>query len=1041
MVEVGDAALVRAEPRDAQGNPLFDAKVTWRSLDPALVSVTVTEMSTYVTGLAPGIGRVAAQAGTISDTVTVWVPPPITATVLNVHLDTLETLGDSLVVRVFSQSDAGPRFGQYTVVTRNHTVAVVLDDPRPVTIVAVDPGTTWIVVTERHGTGDSLQVIVHQRPVSVTLPSDPITGYLGRTVQITAVAKDLRDNPIAGAEIAWRSTDPAVATVSSSGVVTFVGTGTGSIIASSPAGPADTGTVITRGPPPLVLGTASGATVVHTGTGLLSDTCWVEGASDALEPWVYLTVADTTVARAPDSVGYAGAGGTFRVVGRQPGTTLLIASAPQMAPDTAWITVSTASVSLVDWTFRDADVRGLPLGANADVAVRLQDSLGSFRNPAESVIVTLGSSDTSILTLPYREARIGPLDQGTGLFAVISHDTGFALVAATAPGFQPDTVRYQVTALPALLFQPGAVQTIGAGQMRDTQSPAGVTTTAGFERIGTAVPVTFARRNAGVASFPDTVTIPANSTGAPLFYHALVPGTDTIIATASGYDPDTLMLVVSTPHFILPDTVTGTVAAAWSNLRVGDSLNTIHATDAAVEVIATPADPTIALPSSTTIPSQFSWWWSLPFIPVDTGRTSVTVRDAAGGYTPKVITLAIVLDSTLRITGPGTGASTALAPRQRYPSGAFGVQGPGGHLVTLHPTDPGVLRVTDSLTLAGATPLSVAAGDVAGTSRIVAEAHGFVPDTSVLLTVAPGKLALEAPASGLVGGTGYTVAVTALSPEGFAFALDTTATFALVPLDAGLVVPAEARITTGDASSIPQALSFSASGTLRLAVEDHRPVPVPYAGDTVTITVAAPSLRLQPYPYPVVGVGQRLLAALERPWPVTAGALTVSVTSRTQRTASPATRTIPAGATSVEYGIEGRSVGPDTLIVSAPGHVPDTVAIWVSEGTVTVRDYPGTLRTGDSVRVVLEARDSAGGQHAVVGATTFAILGDGGLVFSDGQRSISSVIVPAGLGVTPPFWVKAVGPTGTARVRFYNLAYVEQVFTTNVAAAAGTSPP
>jgi hypothetical protein len=267
------------------------------------------------------------------------------------------------------------------------------------------------------------------------------------------------------------------------------------------------------------------------------------------------------------------------------------------------------------------------------------------------------------------------------------------------------------------------------------------------------------------------------------------------------------------------------------------------------------------------------------------------------------------------------------------------------------------------------------------------------------------------------------------------------ATFTLVALDAGLVVPTEARIMAGAASSVPQTLSFSAPGTLRLAVEDHRPVPVPYAGDTVTITVAAPSLRLQPYPYPVVGVGQRLLAAIERPWPVTAGALTASVVSRTQRTVSPATRTIPAGATSVEYGIEGRSAGPDTLIVSAPGHVPDTVAIWVSEGTVTVPDYPGSLRVGDSVRVVLEVRDSSGSQHAVVSATTFSILGDGGLAFSDGQRSISSVTVPAGLGVTPPFWVKAVGPAGTARVRFYNLAYVERIFTTSVVTSAGPPPP
>jgi hypothetical protein len=352
-----------------------------------------------------------------------------------------------------------------------------------------------------------------------------------------------------------------------------------------------------------------------------------------------------------------------------------------------------------------------------------------------------------------------------------------------------------------------------------------------------------------------------------------------------------------------------------------------------------------------------------------------------------------------------------------------------------------VLRVTDSVTLGGAMPVTVAAGDVAGTARIVATAQGFVSDTSGAITVAPGTLVLDAPAYGLVGGAGYAVSVTALSPEGFAFPFDTAATFTLVPLDGGLEVPADARIDAGGATAGPLPLTLTAAGTLRLAVEDRRPVPVRYAPDTVTITASAPRLQLRTYPYPVVGVGQRLLGVIERPYPLAAGAVSVSIASRTQRTISAATRTIPPGAQSVEYAIDGRSAGPDTLVVSAPGHLPDTVAIWVSDGTVTLRDFPSSIRLGDSVGVILEARDSAGGAHAVVQNTTFSILSEGGLAFSDGQRAISTVTVPAGLGVTPRFWVRAVGPTGSARVRFYHLQYVDRVFGMTVVTGAGTSPP
>jgi hypothetical protein len=1036
-IEVGDAALVRAEPRDAQGNPLFDVRVAWRPLDAALASVTVNGPFVSVTALAPGITGVEAKAGTVADTVTVSIPPPITATTLSVHLDTLETLGDSLVVEAISQSDAGPRLGRYTAVTRDHTVAVVLDDPHPLTIVAVDPGATWIVVTEQRGTRDSLRVVVRQRPASVAFPSTPIAGYLGRTAQLSAVVRDGRGNPITGAEVMYGSTDAKVATVTQAGVVGFVGVGTGAVIATSPEGPADTAAVTTLGPPPLSL--AGGA--IHTGTGLLSEPRWIENPYDAVDPWVRLTLTDTSVADVPDSVRYVGEAGTFRVIGRRAGTALLIASATLMTPDTVPVTVSTARVSLVDWTFPAADPRDLPSGVKADLAIRLQDSLGTFRDAADSVTAVLASSDTTVVSLPYTAYAVRPLDQGIPLFPAVAGDTGLATVVATAPGFLPDTVRYRVTPLPGLLFQSGGLQTIGAGQMRSTESPSVITTTAGFERVDTEVPITFARRNAGVASFPAAVTIPVNATGAAVPYVGLTPGTDTILATAPGYAPDTLVLVVTTPHFALPDTVTGTIASAWTVIHIADSLGTIHATTDEVTVTATPADPTVALPSSTTIPSQWSWLWSLPFLTVDTGSTSVSVEAGADGYAPAAITLAVVLDTTLRLTGPGAGATTLLAPRQRYPTGAFGVQGPEGHLVRLGTTEPGVLRVTDSVTLGGGTPITVAAGDVTGTTRIVATAHGFVPDTSGTLAVAPGKLVLEAPAYGLVGGTGYTVSVTALSPEEFAFPLDTAATFTLVPLDGGLDVSADARIDAGESTTGPLPLALSTAGTFRLAVEDRRPVPVPYAGDTVTITASAPRLRLGTYPYPVIGVGQRLLGRIDRPYPLTPGSVTVSITRRTQRTASAATRTIPAGVESVEYTIDGRSAGPDTLILSAPDHLPDTVAIWVSDGTVTLRDFPSSIRLGDSVGVILEVRDSAGGAHAVVDATTFAIFGQGGLAFSDGQRAISTVTVPAGLGVTPRFWLKAVGPAGSAGVRFYHLNYVDRLFATSVVTSAATSPP
>ncbi len=76
-------------------------------------------------------------------------------------------------------------------------------------------------------------------------PADPIrvgsievtprltTARVGTTQQLTATAKDASGGAMAGETITWRSSDPAVATVSTSGVVTLVGAGSTAILATA----------------------------------------------------------------------------------------------------------------------------------------------------------------------------------------------------------------------------------------------------------------------------------------------------------------------------------------------------------------------------------------------------------------------------------------------------------------------------------------------------------------------------------------------------------------------------------------------------------------------------------------------------------------------------------------------------------------------------------------------------------------------------------------------------------------------------------------
>src|SRR5438034_141052 len=81
------------------------------------------------------------------------------------------------------------------------------------------------------GCQDSLEPL---RPVaSVTVAPAMATVEAGQTVQLTATIRDAHQDVLTGREVIWASGDPAVATVSATGLVTGVVAGRATITATS----------------------------------------------------------------------------------------------------------------------------------------------------------------------------------------------------------------------------------------------------------------------------------------------------------------------------------------------------------------------------------------------------------------------------------------------------------------------------------------------------------------------------------------------------------------------------------------------------------------------------------------------------------------------------------------------------------------------------------------------------------------------------------------------------------------------------------------
>ena len=110
------------------------------------------------------------------------------------------------------------------------------------------------------GSEPRIPTTVSVSPVAVSLTA------LGQTQQLVPSVTDQNGNSLAGASVSWSSTNTAVATVSQSGVVTAIGTGSGDIIATSGSATGTAAVTVVQAPAQLlkVSGDAQTATAGTT---------------------------------------------------------------------------------------------------------------------------------------------------------------------------------------------------------------------------------------------------------------------------------------------------------------------------------------------------------------------------------------------------------------------------------------------------------------------------------------------------------------------------------------------------------------------------------------------------------------------------------------------------------------------------------------------------------------------------------------------------------------------------------------------------------
>jgi trimeric autotransporter adhesin len=239
-VVVGATLTLNATPRDAQGNALSGHTVTWTTSDSTIASVSSAGL---VTGKKVGTATITATSEGKSAAATVTVTAVAVASItLNASTATV-VAGQKVTFTAVTKDASGNVLTGRTVTWGTSAAAVATVDANGA-VSGVTPGTATITATSGTATASATVTVtaVPVASISVTPASDTLVSF-GDTAVYSATPKDASGNALTGRTVTWTSSNDTIATVSATGVVKALHSGTATITASS-GGQSGTATVV-----------------------------------------------------------------------------------------------------------------------------------------------------------------------------------------------------------------------------------------------------------------------------------------------------------------------------------------------------------------------------------------------------------------------------------------------------------------------------------------------------------------------------------------------------------------------------------------------------------------------------------------------------------------------------------------------------------------------------------------------------------------------------------------------------------------------------
>ncbi|MGQ0647472.1 MAG: Ig-like domain-containing protein [Gemmatimonadaceae bacterium] len=513
----GETNALTARVVDETGTTSSDRRVFWSSEHPAIATVS---QSGVVTAVGPGTTQIAASHGGRSAIV------PVTVTALPVSLVRVSPTTSTVVVGASVRLSAealnagGGVVSGRTVAWRTSNAALATVNSTGL-VTGIAEGTATISATVDGISGTA--VVTLQRAAVATVTVSPSTGAMlvGQSLQLNAATTSAAGAALTGRAITWASSAPAIASVSSAGLVIALSPGAATISASSEGRSASSQITVSVVPVHAVKVVPGTATVAVNRTAQLFAQVTDAGGSVLTgRPVTWTTDRPAVATVSGDGLVSAIAAGQVRITARSEGEA-----------GTATITVTSTLVASVTVAPNPATIQ---VGATQQFTATPKGATGLILTGR---IVTWVSGAPSVATI----------DQA-GLVTAIG--AGTTLIIATCEG-QPTAATLTVTPRPvsSVTVSPSTSTLVVGGAL---QLNAVITDDRGATVAG--------KSPAWSSSAPSVATVSAAGRVA-----ALTVGSAVVSATSDGVVGTAILTIAPVP------VATVTLAPATASLGAGQT--------------------------------------------------------------------------------------------------------------------------------------------------------------------------------------------------------------------------------------------------------------------------------------------------------------------------------------------------------------------------------------------------------------------------------------------------------------------------------------